>query len=714
MKSYNFSLLLIVLLSLSTIGNAQQLTWPVAGKSAGENIICKPQSYVGNELSYGELFIGGKEGDVIISPADGIIQSIGIDYMESLSYSWGKSLSPGETFDQKTKSFDFGKGTNRKYYSGTITILMADGRKVHISGILGNRVFNTGQKISAGDTLGVIGYSYKAIPERSIMLSISNRDNKSVDPMTPFGLKTTFVEAKALSRDKMMSAEKIREDLDVLKEAICEIYPSLEEKIPEKEFRAFVDSVKMSLTGEIDPAYDFRIVLRKILNKVPDSHIYMYPDPVKTSPRESWLPEAYLVYCDDTARVLMTPKEYMPLNGKVVTSIDGVPVSEYAKKADMFISGYDGKVESALQEQKVMLGGYGALVNPGAKKGSAQELTFSDGTKATVPYCNNPNIIVFNDNVNRIRQWMMANIYKGDNNVFETRKLNDSTYYLGLKTFEMLTQQVEAVRDFLDTCKAANLIVDVRNNGGGHNEVLMQLLSYFAESPMNRQKGGYNRVNKKGQFATLKYSLNYSPDADVFPEYEEGENGYYLRDSLQTCAVVMPDPKVHYSGKVYVLTNSYSKSAAMLFPAILVRNRRGVCVGRETGSTYHSMTALKFADIRLPNSLQTIRIPLVQLVFDTTVCDRLPKGRGLLPDYPVPLTYNEIFGGQDGNTDVILEYALSLISNNKYLTPEDPFEELDKEQSKNSLAKPLLIASAGVLAVILAALALRKKKAVKS
>ena len=152
----------------------------------------------------------------------------------------------------------------------------------------------------------------------------------------------------------------------------------------------------------------------------------------------------------------------------------------------------------------------------------------------------------------------------------------------------------------------------------------------------------------------------------------------------------------------------------MLFPAILVRNRRGVCVGRETGSTYHSMTALKFADIRLPNSLQTIRIPLVQLVFDTTVCDRLPKGRGLRPDYPVPLTYNEIYGGQDGNTDIILQYTLSLIADNKYLTPEDPFEELDKEQSKNSLAKPFLIASAGVLAVILAALALRKKKAVKS
>jgi hypothetical protein len=126
------------------------------------------------------------------------------------------------------------------------------------------------------------------------------------------------------------------------------------------------------------------------------------------------------------------------------------------------------------------------------------------------------------------------------------------------------------------------------------------------------------------------------------------------------------------------------------------------------------MTALKFADIRLPNSLQTIRIPLVQLVFDTIVCDRLPKGRGLLPDYPVPLTYNEIYGGQDGNTDIILQYTLSLIADNKYLTPEDPFEELDKEQSKNSLAKPFLIASAGVLAVILAALALRKKKAVKS
>ena len=68
---------------------------------------------------------------------------------------------------------------------------------------------------------------------------------------------------------------------------------------------------------------------------------------------------------------------------------------------------------------------------------------------------------------------------------------------------------------------------------------------------------------------------------------------------------------------------------------------------------------------------------MVKVVFDTTVCERTPWGRGLLPDYELPLSYNEITMGADGETDVMLEYALQLIAEGKYLSDNDPFAEVD-------------------------------------
>ena len=53
------------------------------------------------------------------------------------------------------------------------------------------------------------------------------------------------------------------------------------------------------------------------------------------------------------------------------------------------------------------------------------------------------------------------------------------------------------------------------------------------------------------------------------------------------------------------------------------------------------MNASDFANLRLPNSLSTISIPLVQGVFDEP---RIPRGRGVIPDssYESPSTFNKL------------------------------------------------------------------------
>jgi hypothetical protein len=83
-----------------------------------------------------------------------------------------------------------------------------------------------------------------------------------------------------------------------------------------------------------------------------------------------------------------------------------------------------------------------------------------------------------------------------------------------------------------------------------------------------------------------------------------------------------------------------------------------VVVGRETASAYHYMTAMKFSQICLPNSNIGVNLPLIKTVFDTEISDRFPYGRGVLPDYEVPLTFDNFIGNE---TDAILDRAMQLI-----------------------------------------------------
>lgn len=681
--------------------SAQTMLWPVAGEAAGEKIICKPQDFIDDELNYSDLFISGSEGDYIICPTDGTITALSVIYRQSLTYQIGSGMKPDLTLDENIAAADLGKGTSRRYYTGAVSIRLQDGNKIHLTGLAGKFKFKTGQKLSAGDTLGVIGYSYKSIKTPSITISLSDKAGQGMDPMTPFGLKSTFIKAGGLTRDNPMSVEKTREDLEILKKAYCDLYPSLDRRMPKEEFVAYMDSLKMSVTAPISPDIDFRMLLRQFLSKFPDSHSYLYPDPLTEKIENVWTPGEFLMFCDDTVRVLISAIGMPQNDGKAVESINGIPAKDYAKRAEVFVSNHDGKITSTAEETNVLLGRYGMLMNPDAKKGSVHELVFSDGSVSSVPFAEHPGFMQ-NDMFLRINRWYHINVMKDEDDVFETRLLNDSTSYLAIRTFDMPDAQVEQIIDFLVTCKTSNLIVDMRNNSGGSGDVLMQLLACLTDAPMDRQRGGYGRVKIQGKVPILDYSMNYSSRMDMFPEYDDrGDGYYYSADTVETCSTIVPCAGAHYDGRVYALTNGHSFSAATLFPAVLVRNRRGVSVGRETGSGYHYMTAYKFADIRLPNSLQTIRIPLVQLVFDSTVCDRLPEERGLLPDYPLPLTYNEVTGGADGKTDVMLDYALSLIADGHYLSEDDPFAESGSGKGLPS-NKVILLIVFSVLVVIAA------------
>lgn len=705
----HITLLFTVLLLATADIAAQTWVWPMAGRKPGENIISPPNSLVGKEFNGCDLIIGGDEGDVVVSPVSGKVTSADIVYHLALGSLLSYRTDDDKTWDESIRQVNPSDDIPRLYLSGFVTIQIADGRKVTVTGLRGAYCFKKGQQVSAGDTLGRLAWAYKGVGKPSLIVTVSLPSTVSSDPLGPFGMESNFniVERK---REDPLSVEKMREDLTVLEQAVIELYPSLNERMSDREFHDLMDSLRQSLTGPTPLLTALPLI--KFTHLLHDSHLALMEDRFDVQPRDIFVPMLFYMMTDDTLRVVLADKRYEDYVGRVVTSVDGMSSREYIERARQFIPLYDHGVESKIYEELSFISHLAPYLYFDSSAGSVSHVVFADGEELDIPFKQYPYRFSNNyDLFKRLIKWRKLNtLYAYPDSACSMRRINDSTAYLSIRSFDIGESQLNRVLQWIGNCREPNMIVDVRSNPGGDSKVLDRLLACFAQQPMNRQRGSHLFVKKKGPFDCGKYIENLVSGQDLFPGYDrvEGKPGFYCYDTAKTSACIMPDSNHQYAGRVYVLTNGNSRSCATIFPAVLVRNRRGVSVGRETGSAYHYITALQTAHVCLPNSLLVVSIPMEKVVFDTTVCARTPWGRGLLPDYELPLTFREVTMGDDGETDVMLDYALQLIADGRYLSEEDPFAAVDAPRSPVRIWLWLSAALGAAAAVAIAVAASRR------
>lgn len=682
--------------------------WPIKNMKAGSGIVSKPQGYVDKEFNFDALFISAPEGSEIVSPTDGTISSVSIAYFSSLTYSTSFSN------DEKIKSWDkriegivpeFKQG-NPEFLSGSLGIDIGNGGTLNITGLRGNFSFKTGQKISKGDVLGIIGKCYHSIPDFCIDISVS-RFGKPIDPMSPFGIKSSFVPPSKPVPVTELTVKQAKEDFGILTEALKEEYAGLYDCVTPAQF----DSLTTAELAEIDRICDgnpkrvisyndFRQrIVMKTFSIIHDSHFYIYPTRWLTQPRK--YPGIWTGWVNDTLRCtrISSPKD-SNLYMKQIVRINGMSADSCKTGMRNLLFAYDSKVQD-YSNRVLFTNGCLSLVYL-LNGNFGMDVEFADGTKMIFPEI---------PTYSYVQNWTSSARVNYNNGLdYKGKTINDSTAYLGISTFELSQVELEGVRSFIDSISKADvqhLIIDVRDNGGGSEYVLRKIFSYIASDTLHLD--GYNKVNRKGGFETFKYSENYTADMDdIFPEYQavEGKDGFY---DYSNETVYSPDSLVHYRGKIYVLTNDNSISAATLLPALVIRSHRGVTVGRETRSAYHFLNATKFSQLHLPNSQIEISIPLVESVFDTVVNERVPFGRGAIPDYEVPITMDEL---EYKNGDAILNKALSLIAEGKYFTGPDPFAKANANHGRHIGTEVLIsiIAAAVALAASLALILTRNKR----
>ena len=680
------------------------MTWPISGAQAGENIIGRPQQYIDGGLNYDNLFISAPEGTDVICPEDGVISRFSVDFWESLDYVTSYSSSKN-TFDEMIREVIDGKeavNIDSKYLSGAITISLSDGRKLHISGLRGDIPFKTGQRVSKGEIIGKVGYSYKAFKEPHIQLSLSARNTTSDDVMTPFGIESTFV--AWTGPKEFLNEEEAKEDISVLIEAFRECYPSLYDVVTDEQLETFMLKSGKKCKGGI--SYDdFYLIVRSATSAelVHDSHIAVLTEnPFRNKRR--WYSNLNLLSSDGKLFVGQVRKGYEDFLLKTVASVDGEPADSIVSRMSRMCNLFDGKNESVSKE--TLLEAPNWVYNFDYSKQKTSRIVFTDGTEVNDTWSAKTGQYI--PSATTDKPYWSRYVRSFDEPVYFSH-LNDSTAYFALGTFELNQVQIEEIEDSVKSLSSVpNMIVDMRNNPGGSIEILEKMVSYFLEKPSIPLKS-YKKVSSNATYRSFAHSGNHSAKEIMFPEYTGigGREGFF--DYSASDKSIKPDTLVHYSGHLYILTDETSLSAASEFPAYLVRNNRAVTVGRETGSGYHYMTADKFVDIMLPNSNIQVTIPLVQEVFDEEVTERTPAGRGLLPDYEVPITYEEIY---TADNDPILDKALELIADGNYQPTYVFLEEGTPSKSGNILY--IALAALLILVPLCVLAAKRHKLSMKS
>ena len=203
---------------------------------------------------------------------------------------------------------------------------------------------------------------------------------------------------------------------------------------------------------------------------------------------------------------------------------------------------------------------------------------------------------------------------------FDTN-IESNTAIITIRSFDYYGNNFEIFKSFIDSCfykikenKIENLIIDLRNNGGGDTfcgSYLVQHIANKSYSYFHKDVRGYSDLKK-----TIQPNSN------------------------------------RFKNNPYILVNGLCFSTTSHFCSIVKENNFGILVGDETGGTYTCNDYGKF--FTLKNTKLLLRVARRTYYTPAT---SLTNKHGIIPDHYVIPDIDNILN----NTDTVLNYTFKLI-----------------------------------------------------
>ena len=227
-------------------------------------------------------------------------------------------------------------------------------------------------------------------------------------------------------------------------------------------------------------------------------------------------------------------------------------------------------------------------------------------------------------------------------------------------------------KKYLDSCfqmlavhpEIKNLIVDVRNNGGGSDPNDLVTFSYLTQKTYRENKSAFINFQKIPFLSYFVYEETEAEkkleekndfEAELKEEYPILKGKIFPQDPKFNL-VLQPD-KNTFKGQIYLLISPRIASAGSLFASLVAGKTSAIVIGEETMGGYYGHNGHTPIEYELPNTKIKTQFSIVNLEQDVPKKPNQMFGRGIIPDYKVSQTFDDFIK----NRDAQMEYVLKLI-----------------------------------------------------
>ena len=244
----------------------------------------------------------------------------------------------------------------------------------------------------------------------------------------------------------------------------------------------------------------------------------------------------------------------------------------------------------------------------------------------------------------------------------EVPVLTVSSFYEG--GFDDYADALENAFTDIQQRGAEQLVLDIRENGGGNEGRENLLFTYLSPEPYQKYAEVSIKV-KRSKY--LKYvenpwearwiNLIYWSYIDDYRHRPDIGRWWRNADTYGSHNLIEREPTSDpFTGQVYLLLSGEVFSGGAEFATMAEERLSGlITVGQETSGAYQGNTSGVAYDLILPNTHLGLRLPRIKYVMKLE--GNNPPGRGTLPDHEVWPTQEDIAEGKD----MVLEFALNLV-----------------------------------------------------
>lgn len=196
-----------------------------------------------------------------------------------------------------------------------------------------------------------------------------------------------------------------------------------------------------------------------------------------------------------------------------------------------------------------------------------------------------------------------------------------------------------------------NLIIDLRINGGGDINKTVLLTKYLRDAPFKVADSVYSVAKNFAPYSRYITHSFFNNIGLLFLTHRKRAREYHF--GYWERHVFEPRKRHHFDGKIYILTDGYTFSAASLFCSLMKGQKNVELVGQETGGGWYGNSGVMIPDIVLPHTKLRIRLPFFKLVQYHHVAF---KGTGVEPDWYIGPNWRDLLKGKDTKLRAVIDH----------------------------------------------------------